>query len=250
MSWMEIPLKINGFDVSARYKKEDIETIFYPLLHTLSAMQREKQKRLVVFLAAPPETGKSTLAAVLAQLSRNDDRLVTMQDIGLDGFHYPQAYIQTHTALIHGEKVPMKDVKGCPETFNIDKITKAIAQLENGNEAWPLYDRNLHDVVEHQLPIHEDIVLLEGNWLLLDEEKWRDLQAFCDYSIFIDAQAEMLKERLIQRKMKGGLSAAQAQAFYERSDGRNVERVLHHSLKADLTLHLQADLGFCKEERK
>ncbi len=88
------------------------------------------------------------------------------------------------------------------------------------------------------------------NWLLLQEEGWKELKQFCDYSIFIQAEEDMLKQRLIERKIQGGLSRSEAIAFYERSDGRNVSRVLQHSMQADLTLRLSQDMRFCKEEIK
>ncbi|EFP62841.1 fructose transport system kinase domain protein [Erysipelotrichaceae bacterium 3_1_53] len=85
---------------------------------------------------------------------------------------------------------------------------------------------------------------------MLQEEGWKQLKQFCDYSIFIKAEEDMLKERLIERKIKGGLTRRKAEEFYEHSDGRNVQRVLQYSMPADLTLRLSKDLKFCKEETK
>lgn len=250
MSRVTFPLVINGFTISADYEQEDMEMIFLPLLRKLSEFQKEKKRRLLVFLAAPPAVGKSTLASVLAHLSRVDEQLCEIQDIGLDGFHYPQSYLDSHTMLKDGIRIPLRDVKGCPETFDIKKLTEALRIIRDQDITWPVYDRNLHDVVEDQIQISKDILLLEGNWLLLQEEGWKELKQFCDYSIFIQAEEDMLKQRLIERKIQGGLSRSEAIAFYERSDGRNVSRVLQHSMQADLTLRLSQDMRFCKEEIK
>ncbi|MCJ7690320.1 MAG: nucleoside/nucleotide kinase family protein, partial [Clostridiaceae bacterium] len=103
---------------------------------------------------------------------------------------------------------------------------------------WPIYDRKLHDVVEDQIVVSKEIILIEGNWLLLNEDGWRDLKDYSDYSIFIKADETMLKDRLIQRKMKGRISEEEAIKFYEKSDSRNVRKVLNNSLKADLQLEL------------
>ena len=250
MSRVTFPLVINGFTISADYEQEDMETIFLPLLRKLSEFQKEKKRRLLVFLAAPPAVGKSTLASVLAHLSRVDEQLCEIQDIGLDGLHYPQRYLDSHTMLKDGIRIPLRDVKGCPETFDIKKLTEALRIIRDQDITWPVYDRNLHDVFEDQIQISKDILLLEGNWLLLQEEGWKELKQFCDYSIFIQAEEDMLKQRLIERKIQGGLSRSEAIAFYERSDGRNVSRVLQHSMQADLTLRLSQDMRFCKEEIK
>ena len=49
-----------------------------------------------------------------------------------------------------------------------------------------------------------------------------------DYRIFIGAEESELRERLISRKAKGGITREAAEAHYERSDGPNVRRVLEH----------------------
>ncbi len=42
------------------------------------------------------------------------------------------------------------------------------------------YDRLLHNPVEDAINIDGDIIILEGNYLLLDEEGWRDVADFAD----------------------------------------------------------------------
>lgn len=51
----------------------------------------------------------------------------------------------------------------------------------------------------------------------------------------------MLKERLIQRKEKGGLSREEAEKWYENSDSSNVRRVLKSSVKGNLILEVEED---------
>ena len=66
-----------------------------------------------------------------------------------------------------------------------------------------VYDRNIHDVVEDAIKLEKEIILLEGNWLLLDEEPWTVFRKkWADDTIFILAEEKMLKERLIQAKRK------------------------------------------------
>lgn len=240
-------LMINGFPVKATYVCKDIEEIFMPLIDHMIELHKQYGRRILVFLAAPPAVGKSTLAEMLAVFAK-EKRNCSIQAIGLDGFHYPTAYIQEHTVERDGMEVPMRDVKGCPETFDIKKITEALRQMKTQDIRWPIYDRNLHDVVADQIEVKQDIILIEGNWLLLDETGWRDLKALCDYSIFIRADESLLKERLINRKMQGGLSYEEALAFYLNSDGRNVIRVLENSQRADLTLTLSNALTYEMED--
>jgi len=231
-------LSVNYLEVNANYYEEDIENIFIPLLKQLTIMKKNKSGKLLVYLVASPGVGKSTLASFLEFLSKDSENIEEIQAIGLDGFHYHQQYIKNHKAIVDEKEVPMVEVKGCPETFDLGKLKSKINALKNESVKWPIYNRKLHDVVEDQIVVSKGIILIEGNWLLLNEDGWRGLRDYSDYSIFIKADETMLKDRLIQRKMKGGISEEEAIKFYEKSDSRNVKRVLNNSLNADLQLEL------------
>ena len=164
-----------------------------------------------------------------------------IQAIGLDGFHYHSDYINSHNAVVMGKEVPMKKVKGCPETYDTKKLEDKLKKIKEEDILWPIYDRNIHDVVEDVEKITKDIVLIEGNWLLLDEEPWKTLKDTADYTIMIRSEEETLKERLIGRKMKGGLTREEAEDWYINSDSVNVRRVLETSLDGDLMLKVEAD---------
>jgi putative kinase len=233
-------LLVNGFEVHATFSEQAVSNIFEPLLHKLTSLQRLKGSRLVVCLAAPPAAGKSTLAAYLEMLSTDCEDAEPLQALGIDGFHFHQDYILSHTVLRAGTQISMKDVKGCPESYNVKKLLEAVRTLKTGDIKWPFYGRRLHDVVEDAVEVNRDIVLLEGNWLLLDEGDWPELRGLCDYSIMLSADESVLKSRLIERKMRGGLSAQQAADFYESSDGPNIARCLEGSTGANLTLRLDA----------
>ena len=119
-TWNSYSFSINGFPVQARFAQEDIHGLFVPLLRRLALLQREKGERLIVFLAAPPAAGKSTLAAYLSLLSRELPDCLPMQALGLDGFHFHQDYILTHNVRQKdGHILPMRQVKGSPETYDL-----------------------------------------------------------------------------------------------------------------------------------
>jgi len=236
---MNVLLNINGFDVAACYSDETVSEIFVPLLKRLTSMQREKGGRLIVLLAAPPATGKSTLSAFLERLSSEMPGCVPVQALGMDGFHYHQETILARTVLRDGVEIPMKQVKGAPDTFDAEKLRRTLEAARTGNPLWPVYDRRLHDVVEDAVAVKAPILLIEGNWLLLDDDAWRGLP--CDFSLFVRAEEAQLRNRLIERKMRGGLSRAEAETFYDRCDGPNVRLCLKNSLPANLTLQMTAD---------
>ena len=143
--------------------------------------------------------------------------------------------------IVLGEKVRKKQVKGCPETYDTEKLRQKLEKIKIEDILWPIYDRNLHDVVEDQIKVTKDIILIEGNWLLLKQEPWKSMQQYADYKILILAEEEMLKERLISRKEKGGLTREEAVEWYQNSDSKNVKRVLKNSCRKHLNLLLQVE---------
>ena len=58
-------LLINGFPVEASYDEQTVREIFVPLLRHIADLYAQNGRRVIAFLAAPPATGKSTLAAYL-----------------------------------------------------------------------------------------------------------------------------------------------------------------------------------------
>lgn len=233
-------LLINGFMVEATVEDRAVEDIFLPMLRRWQLQAQQKDGRLIVFLAAPPATGKSTLAAFLQELSLQMRDALPMQMVGMDGFHYPQAYISTHTVRRGGENIPMQRLKGTPESFDVQRLRAALEALRVREAVrWPVYDRRLHDVVEDALCITAPIVLVEGNYLLLNQPFWRELPH--DDAVFITAEEAFLRNRLLARKMRGGASEEEALAHYEACDGPNVRLCLTQSLTATQTLRMTGD---------
>ena len=62
---------INGHQVQAQYEETFIEEIVKPLMKKWEKLAYEKKHRIIVFLAAPPAAGKSTLAALFEYLAKD-----------------------------------------------------------------------------------------------------------------------------------------------------------------------------------
>ena len=239
--WRSCRFMINGLARKVQYNEAAIQELFLPFLRHMSRKQKALRSRLVILLAAPPGTGKSTLALLLEKLSQTEEGLVSLQALGLDGFHHTAAWLRSHKTEVNGQMVPMAAIKGAPETFDLEHLKEKLAKMRTENVRWPVYDRSIHDVIEDVTTVKQDIVLLEGNWLLLGSGGWQALRDFADYTVFIEARQEDLKERLISRKILGGSSRKEAEAFYERSDRVNVKRVLEDSWPADETWQMLPD---------
>ena len=244
--WRTYDMSVNGLPQKIRYNADTVEGLFLPLLRRLTEMQRAAARRILVFLAAPPATGKSTLLLFLAQLAQEHEEFTRVQALGMDGFHHPNRYLETHSILRDGVETPLKSIKGAPETFDVAHLAAKLAAAKEGATPFPVYDRRIHDVVPDALTVDAEILLVEGNWLLLDEEPWQGLRTLADYRLRIDAAPELLRARLIARKVQGGLSEAEATAFYEASDAANVLRFAAHAGAADEVWQMAADGDFVR----
>ncbi len=248
-NWKTYTFQVNGFEVNADYTEEAVAEIFFPLLETLTELQKKKERRILVFLAAPPAVGKSTLAEFLSWLSETNHQFTPLQAVGMDGFHYHSDFLKNHMIQTDNGMIPLQSIKGAPETFDLMKLEEALKRMKEQDIAFPLYDRTIHDVREDALTVTGSIVLIEGNYLLLDEPGWRSLSEYADYRIRIEAPEELLHHRLVARKERGGLDRAAAEAFYQNSDRKNVIRTAEHSLHGDLELRITEDNNYQIKEK-
>ena len=233
---------INGIGTEARYSRRAVEEVFLPLLRRLTVLRQEKGRRILALLAAPPGAGKTTLLSFLEKLSREDPNTEPIQAVGMDGFHRRQEYLLSHTAERDGKRIPMVEIKGAPVTFDLDALARVVKKAAAGEDiGWPAYDRLLHNPVEDAVRVNGEIVLLEGNYLLLDEEGWRELHDYADYTVSVSAEESLLRERLISRRIRTGVEREAAVRFVDFSDMPNVRLCLEKSLPADLRLRLDGD---------
>ncbi|PWI32394.1 nucleoside/nucleotide kinase family protein [Vibrio albus] len=241
---MKVNLNISGFEVRAEFPKKDIELIHKPLVEKFSRLYQEKKERIIIFLCAPPGSGKSTLAAFWEYLSEKDKNIEPLQVLPFDGFHYPNELLDESSIIRDGKTIPLRSIKGAFETFNLSELIRKLKQLKDNSPKWPYYDRNIHDPVDDAISVDKNIVVVEGNYLLLKEPVWEGLCHLADFTIFVDTKTEFLQERLVDRKIRGGSSPEDALDFYKKSDAVNVEKVLNHSIRADLNLFLNKDGSF------
>ena len=236
---IEHRVMINGIEVAARYSERAVNGIFIPFLKKLTEMQQVAGRRILVMMAAPPGAGKSTLLSFLDRLAEETEGVSRIQTIGMDGFHRRQEYLLSHDTLRDGKPVRMVDVKGAPETFDLEALTERVKRVSSGETVgWPVYDRLLHNPVEDAVSVDGEIVILEGNYLLLDLDGWRELKGFADYTVSVRAEETLLRERLISRRIKTGVAEDEAARFVDYSDMPNVRLCLSRSVSADLQLEI------------
>ena len=246
--WTNLTMDINGLTQEVKFSKTAIDEVFNPFLRKLTDLQGSMDRKIIAYLAAPPAAGKTTLAQFLEKLSRENQMLTNIRALGMDGFHYNSEYLKKNKILRDGQEILMNGIKGAPETFDVDSMQLKLREVRLEGTQWNIYDRIIHDVVHNALSVEDDIILLEGNYLLLEDPRWTNIRVLADYTVFIKAAPQLLTERLINRKMNTGLTREEAENFYRNSDGKNVERVLANSARANETWELQADGDYIKLE--
>ncbi|MGB3833641.1 MAG: nucleoside triphosphate hydrolase [Mesorhizobium sp.] len=190
-----------------------------------------KARRFVVAIAGPPGAGKSTLSSALHGVLPEG----AVEVVPMDGFHYDDAVL---------ERRGLRSRKGAPETFDFAGFEVLLKRIRAGEPdiAIPVFDRSVELSRAAAAVIGADVrfVLVEGNYLLLDEEPWSRLGPLFDFSIFLDVPRGELERRLRQRWHEHGRSEADALAWIASNDMPNIERVLARRRQADLILHDRA----------
>lgn len=221
------------------FDREEIERFYLPLAQEILARLPHGRREIVV-VAGPPGSGKSAFASTLVEVLRQLTGRDTAVLVGLDGWHFSNHYLESHTILWKGETLPLRKLKGSPETYDQEQILAFLNQLQsNAPASYPVYSRELHDPIPAAGSIRPDqeVVVLEGNYWLLDEPPWDRLPALYDLSIFLTAAPETLIPGLRERHLRGGKDPAVVEAHLYAVDLPNIERVLRHSVPADVVVH-------------
>ncbi|UUP17658.1 nucleoside/nucleotide kinase family protein [Nitratireductor thuwali] len=191
--------------------------------------QAGDRRRFVAAIAGAPGSGKSTIAAELCV--EIGARGVKCAVVPMDGFHYDDAVL--------AEK-GLSSRKGAPETFDFAGLRTLLRRLreESGEVAIPLFDRSMELSRAAAAIVDGDtrIVLVEGNYLLLDEEPWRGLADMFDASCYLDVPRPELERRLLERWRKHGRAQDDARRWVATNDLPNADRVIAHSRLPDIIL--------------
>lgn len=191
---------------------------------TLSARITAMPGRRLIALAGPPGAGKSTLAEALVAA------LPGAVLVAMDGFHLDNALLAARGLLRR---------KGAPETFDAAGFVHAMRRLKAGEEvALPGFDRarDLSIAGVQVVPPEAQVIVVEGNYLLLDAPPWDGLAPLWDLSVFLSVPMPELERRLVARWQGFGVTQEQAQARARGNDLANAALVNSQSRAADITL--------------
>lgn len=184
----------------------------------------EGRSRVIVAIAGPPAAGKSTVSERLAAA------LPDAAVLPMDGFHLDNEELEGR-GLLHR--------KGAPQTFDTEGLMALLPRIRAGEAvAVPTFDRAADRVIPagSHIAAETRIVLVEGNYLLLDAPDWSGMQRFWDLTIAIDVPLATLEQRLVQRWLDHGLPPDAARQRAEGNDLPNARLVLSQSVAPDVVL--------------
>ncbi len=194
----------------------------------LAAGCHTEGRRCLIGLVGPPGSGKSTLAAYLAESLRPSPAVVA-----LDGFHLAQAVIDAKG---------LSGRKGAPETFDGWGFASLIARMTSPVDDTvvyaPRFDRSIEEPVAGAIPIGpgDSLVIVEGNYLLLDEAPWDRIRPALDLCVYLELDDETRVPRLVERHVRHGKTPAEAERFVLTSDERNAQLIKATRDRADLVV--------------
>lgn len=205
-----------------------------PNIHAMAARllgAAADKRRFIVALAGPPAAGKSFLSEWLCrELNGRAPDIAAV--VPMDGYHFDNAILEPQQLL---------PVKGAPQTFDTFGLLRDLQRIHDADSvvAVPVFDRplDLARAGARLITLEHRIVIVEGNYLLLNQAPWAELHGLFDMSIFLEVADEVLEARLIQRWLDMGQDRQGALERTRYKDMLNARLVKAASSVPDVVWH-------------
>lgn len=173
--------------------------------------------RRILGLTGSPGSGKSTLAEALNV--HFADRSVV---IPMDGYHLANAQLV---------RLGRQGRKGAADTFDAHGYLALLERLRTASCAEtvfaPEFRREIEEPVAGAIavPPEVELVITEGNYLLLDTAPWPRAAAMMDEVWYVEAPENLRLERLYARHERFGRSPQEARDWVQATDEPNARWV-------------------------
>jgi len=184
--------------------------------------------RRLLGIVGAPGAGKSTLAeAICAALGP-----ALAARVPMDGFHLANRVLR---------ELGLAERKGSPPSFDAGGFRALLRRLRAVDEPVvyaPEFVREWEEPVAGALAVPREVplVVVEGNYLLLDEGDWHGTPELLDETWFLAPEETARRERLIARHLRYGRSRADAEAWVASNDDPNARVVAATAHRADRVL--------------
>lgn len=180
----------------------------------------------ILGITGAPGAGKSTLAETLVHAFGARARLLPM-----DGFHLADEEL---ARLGRGGR------KGAPDTFDVDGYVAALERTRSRahDVLVPRFRRELElaEAGSIRVSVDVELVITEGNYLLLDRPGWRDVRPLLDECWLVRPDDDLRRRRLVDRHVAHGRSREAAEAWVRDVDEANARLVATASTEPDLVI--------------
>lgn len=107
--------------------------------------------------------------------------------------------------------------QGAPHTFDAEAYTQFMHALKHEPRVAlhaPTFSHSLKDPTPGgtQVDATVEVVIIEGNYVLLDEERWVSAASALNKKIWIEIDEAATKERLVKRHLDSGICKDEAEA--------------------------------------
>jgi pantothenate kinase len=190
--------------------------------------------RAVLGITGPPAAGKTTLAehlvAALAAAPPTGHDAGWVAHVPMDGFHLADAEL---------DRLGLRARKGAPETFDAYGYAALLRRLHSDHDEMiyaPGFERVLEQPIAGSIgvPRSARLIVTEGNYLLLDSQRWRPVRDLLTEVWYTDLEQEERLRRLIERHVRFGKSREAAVAWANGTDERNAALIVASRDRADL----------------
>ena len=174
-------------------------------------------RRKLIGLAGPPGAGKSTLAQAVV-----DEFPHLAQVVPMDGFHLAHVELQ---------RLGRAGRKGAPDTFDsagYAALLRRLRQQQAGEIVYaPEFRREIEEPVAGAIPVFAStqLVITEGNYLLLDDGPWGQVASLLDDIWYVDVDDTLRADRLTQRHQQFGRSREEAIDWVAGTDEPNARLI-------------------------